>query len=65
VPEPAAAVLLALALPVFAFGFSVDAEVRRCTAYSGANEHTRLPLLDLAPSRDDLRLLLPDRWMKQ
>ena len=26
---------------------------------------TRLPLLGLAPSRDDLRLLLPDRWTKQ
>jgi transposase len=26
---------------------------------------TRLPLLGLAPSRDDLRLLLPDRWKKQ
>ena len=26
---------------------------------------TRLPLLGRAPSRDDLRLLLPDRWTKQ
>ncbi len=26
---------------------------------------TRLPLLGLAPSRDNLRLLLPDRWAKQ
>jgi len=26
---------------------------------------TRLPLLGVAPSRDDLRLLLPDRWTKQ
>jgi transposase len=26
---------------------------------------TRLPLLGLAPSRHDLRLLLPDRWTKQ
>ena len=26
---------------------------------------TRLPLLGLDPSRDDLRLLLPDRWTKQ
>lgn len=26
---------------------------------------TRLPLLGLAPSRDDLRLLLPNRWTKQ
>ena len=26
---------------------------------------TRLSLLGVAPSRDDLRLLLPDRWTKQ